>query len=139
MTGNAIGGAVRRRRPFIPALAAVALPTLQADPETAGVLRESGSEPGSIRVIKVIGDSMAPTLRPGTWVMVDLRDRHPSPPGIFVVWDGLGLVIKRVEFVPCTDPPTVRILSDNAHYRACERALDEAHIQGRVIGGLVRL
>ena len=67
-------------------------------------------------------------------VLVDTADRRPSPPGVFVVWDGLGLVVKRVQLLPHTDPPRVKITSDNQNYEPYERTLDEAYIQGRVIG-----
>ncbi|MGE5202339.1 MAG: XRE family transcriptional regulator [Acidobacteriota bacterium] len=87
-----------------------------------------------LRIITVLGDSMEPTLLPGQRVLVDTGDRRPSPPGIFVVWDGLGLVVKRVQLLPHTDPPRVKITSDNQNYEPYERTLDEAYIQGRVIG-----
>lgn len=66
--------------------------------------------------------------------MVDPSDTRPSPPGIFCVWDGLGLVIKRVEYLMNSDPPTIRLTSCNPAYQAYERSLDEAQIKGRVIG-----
>jgi len=87
-----------------------------------------------LRIITVLGDSMEPTLLPGQRVLVDTGDRRPSPPGIFVVFDGLGLVVKRVQLLPHTDPPRVKITSDNQNYEPYERTLDEAYIQGRVIG-----
>lgn len=92
------------------------------------------ASPKRIRVITIYGDSMEPTLAPGTRVMVDTEDCTPTPPGIFVVFDGLGLVCKRVEFLPRSDPPSVRLASDNPRYAAYECAIGEAHIQGRVIG-----
>jgi transcriptional regulator with XRE-family HTH domain len=97
-----------------------------------------GSKPDGVVIIEVVGDSMAPTLIPGERVIVNTNDRSASPPGIFVVWDGLGLVLKRVEFVAHSDPPRVRIMSDNSRYDAYERELGEAQIQGRVIGSLQR-
>ena len=87
-----------------------------------------------LRIITVMGDSMEPTLQAGQRVLVDTGDRIPSPPGIFVVWDGLGLVVKRVQALAHTDPMRVKITSDNANYEAYERTLAEAYIQGRVIG-----
>ena len=87
-----------------------------------------------LRIITVMGDSMEPALMPGQRVLVDTGDRLPSPPGIFVVWDGLGLVVKRIQVLPHTEPPKVKITSDNAKYDPYERTLDEAYIQGRVIG-----
>jgi SOS-response transcriptional repressor LexA len=99
-----------------------------------GVRGYSTAPANELRIITVMGDSMEPALQPGQRVLVDTGDRKPSPPGIFVVWDGLGLVIKRVQMVPHSEPPRVRITSDNAKYEPYERTLDEAYIQGRVIG-----
>jgi phage repressor protein C with HTH and peptisase S24 domain len=82
----------------------------------------------------VVGDSMPVTFRPYDKVMVDTEDRTPSPPGIFVVWDGLNLVLKRVEYIAHSEPPRVRILSENPEYQPYERVVEEAYIQGRVLG-----
>ncbi len=101
----------------------------------SGVVRHYSTAPASdLRIITVLGDSMEPTLQPGQRVLVDTGDRNPSPPGVFVVWDGLGLVVKRCQVIPHSEPPRVRITSDNPKYDAYERALTEAYIQGRVIG-----
>ena len=88
----------------------------------------------NIRIITVVGDSMPVTFRPYDKVMVDTEDRTPSPPGIFVVWDGLNLVLKRVEYIAHSEPPRVRILSENPEYQPYERVIEEAYIQGRVLG-----
>ena len=93
-----------------------------------------GVDPGRIKIIAVRGDSMEPKLWSGQRVMVDIEDTTPSPPGIFVVWDGLGLAIKRVEVIPGTDPLRVRISSANPEYLSYERLFTEAAINGRVIG-----
>jgi phage repressor protein C with HTH and peptisase S24 domain len=85
-----------------------------------------------------VGDSNVPSLNPGEKVIVNPADKVPSPPGFFVVWDGLALVLKRVEYVPHSDPPRVRISSDNPRYQPYERTLEEAYIQGRVIGSWQR-
>lgn len=98
-----------------------------------------GAPPEEVRILEVVGDSMAPELWPGQKVMVHLRDRQPSPPGVFVLWDGLGLVIKRIEFIAQSDPPKLRISSDNRQYALYERTIDEVHILGRVIGRWARL
>jgi len=99
------------------------------------VVRYHSSAPASeLRFITVLGDSMEPTLQPGQRVLVDTGDRTPTPPGIFVVWDGLGLVVKRVQALAHSDPMRVKITSDNPKYEGYERTLAEAYIQGRVIG-----
>jgi len=106
----------------------------------AASFREAyGISSNRIRIIPVKGNSMEPTLWPGQRVMVDIEDKTPSPPGIFVVWDGLALVLKFVEVVPNSDPLKVRISSANKNFLAYERTLDEAHINGRVVGVWARM
>jgi transcriptional regulator with XRE-family HTH domain len=101
----------------------------------SGIVRGYSTSPAvDLRIITVVGDSMEPVLQPGQRVLVDIGDRKPSPPGIFLVWDGQGLVIKRVQLLAHSEPPRVRLTSDNPAYDAHERALDEAQIQGRIIG-----
>lgn len=97
-----------------------------------------GTSGDGVVIIEVKGDSMIGTLSPGEKVIVNRMDRVPSPPGIFVLWDGMGLVLKRVEYIPHSDPPKVRILSDNPRYAPYERTVEEAFIQGRVIGSWQR-
>lgn len=104
----------------------------------AGFRQAFGANAGEVIIAEVRGDSMMPTLYPGQKVMVHTQDRRPTPPGIFYLWDGMGLVLKRVELIPGSNPPTVRIKSDNPKYETYERTVDEARINGRVILGFTR-
>ena len=90
--------------------------------------------PASLRIIRVHGDSMVPDFRPGERVLVNTDDRLLSPPGVFIVWDGFGLVIKRLEVIPYSEPATVRLISANADYEVYERPLEDVTVNGRVIG-----
>lgn len=85
------------------------------------------------RIIEVQGDSMEPTLRPGDRVMINIADKRPSPPGVFALWDGFGIVVKRLEPIPNSDPATLRLISDNEKHSTYERTLDEVCIVGRVV------
>lgn len=106
----------------------------------ASSFREAyGVNPERIKILAVKGNSMAPDLWPGQRVMVDISDKAPSPPGVFVVWDGMGLVLKYVEVVANSDPLRVRISSKNPVFQPYERLLDESHINGRVIGVWARM
>lgn len=101
----------------------------------AASFRESyGMDPTRIRILAVRGTSMEPELWSGQRVMVDIEDKAPSPPGIFVVWDGLGLVLKYIEVIANSDPLRVRISSAHQAFKSYERNLDEAYINGRVVG-----
>ncbi|WP_372922874.1 helix-turn-helix transcriptional regulator, partial [Roseovarius sp.] len=90
------------------------------------------ASPSQLRIMHVEGDSMAPTLLDGDTVLVDMTRRAPNPPGIFVLDDGMGLVAKRLEHIPNSDPPAVRVISDNGFYSPYERTADEVHIVGRI-------
>jgi hypothetical protein len=87
----------------------------------------------SARIIEVIGDSMHPTLQSGDRVMVNTADKNPSPPGVFALWDGYGIVVKRIERVPRSDPPEIKVISDNTHHSEYSLTADEANIIGRVV------
>lgn len=103
---------------------------------------------GDGAVVEVYGDSMydpadpgAPgSLFPGDRVIIDLLDKAPSPPGHFLVWDGVGLVVKLVEIVRgAHDPARIRLKSRNPRYEAYEATEDEATIIGRVRGRITAM
>jgi phage repressor protein C with HTH and peptisase S24 domain len=96
------------------------------------ILHDLKADPSQLRIMHVEGDSMMPTLHSGDVVLVDLARRSPTPPGIFVLFDGMGLVAKRLEHIPNHDPPKVRVISDNTFYSAYERTADEISIIGRI-------
>ncbi len=83
------------------------------------------------KIIEVHGDSMEPTLRSGDRVMVNTADRAPSPPGLFAIWDGIGIAVKRIE--PVIGQGLLRIISDNAMHSTAEMAADEITLIGRVV------
>jgi hypothetical protein len=51
-----------------------------------------------------------------------------------VLFDGLGLVAKRLENVANSDPPTMRIISDNPVYAPYERSAGETTSSGGSVG-----
>jgi len=90
------------------------------------------ANPADLRIMHVVGDSMTPTLLDGDIVLVDTGRRIPSPPGVFVLHDGMGLVAKRLEHIPNSDPARVRIISDNGYYSPYEGLADEINVIGRI-------
>jgi|SRR5581483_11007733 len=97
------------------------------------VRHEFRAPPNELRMITVDGDSMEPLLSSGDRILIDTSQRVPVPPGIFVVWDGMGLVAKRVEHIPNSDPAKVVIKSVNPEYQAYERIAEEVNVVGRVV------
>ena len=87
----------------------------------------------ALQMISISGDSMAPLLEHDDTVMLDCSQTHPSPPGIFILDDGVGLVAKRSEIIPSTTPQMLRISSENSACNIYQRRIDEVHIIGRMV------
>jgi phage repressor protein C with HTH and peptisase S24 domain len=88
---------------------------------------------GDVRLMCVRDDSMSPTLGDGDRILVDLSHKAPSPPGIFVLWDGFGHVAKRVDRIPGGEQPRIRLVSDNDAYAAYDCDVQDINVIGRVI------
>ncbi|MDE3060782.1 MAG: LexA family transcriptional regulator [Pseudomonadota bacterium] len=89
--------------------------------------------PEKLRLLRLRDDSMESVLCHNDTLLIDTSSRTPSPPGIFVLFDGAGLLVRRVEYVAYGEPPRIRILPDNPLYSTYERSLEETLIIGRVV------
>lgn len=96
--------------------------SLDEDERTAGVmafdanwLRHLGVRPQKVSIIRVDGESMAPTLNDGDEIMVDHEDDAARlRDGVYVLrLDGV-LMVKRIALGPRRG--LFSVLSDNAHY-----------------------
>jgi phage repressor protein C with HTH and peptisase S24 domain len=92
-----------------------------------------GARVDDLRMLYVSGDSMEPTLCHQDIILVDTSRTLPTPPGVFVLFDGLGLVVKRLEYVAHPEMPRLRIISDNTQYSTYERAIADVKVIGRVV------
>jgi hypothetical protein len=97
------------------------------------IRHELRARPGDLRIITIDGDSMEPELSSGDRILVDTRQRVPVPPGLFVIWDGMGIVAKRIEHILSSDPPKLHLMSVNPDYATCERVAAEVQVIGRVV------
>ena len=102
------------------------------------IRHEGDAEPHALRILRVRGSSMEPELREGDRLVIDTARRVPAPGELFVLWDGDGLVVKRVE--PAHEPhaPKLRILSANPDYPSYTRHLDDIHVVGKVLWKVTR-
>ena len=99
---------------------------------------EGDAGPEALRIIRVRGISMEPEMRDGDRIVVDTARRVPATSELFVLWDGTGLVVKRIELVHEKGTPSLRLLSGHANYPPYTRSADEIHIVGEVLRKLTR-
>ena len=105
-------------------------PWLLPDPLIRHELR---ARPEGLRMITVDGDAAEPLLSSGDRILIDATQQVPVPPGVFVIWDGMGLVAKRIEHVPHSESPMVVIRSVNPEYASYERLVEEVRVVGRAV------
>ena len=80
-------------------------------------LRDLGADPRALSIIRVEGDSMAPTLNDGDDILVDGGDAAARlRDGIYVLRMDDVLMVKRVARAP--GPGRISVISDNPHYRS---------------------
>ncbi len=88
--------------------------------------------PELIKILKVVGDSMEPTISNGDFVWVDISCQTPVGDGIYMFCIGDRLVVKRVQINPLDN--TIQILSDNPKYMPIKADnYQTVHVVGRVI------
>lgn len=106
----------------------------------AAFVRTLTAKNSRLEIVTICGDSMVSDpprprdLLPGDKILVNLDDRTPSPPGVFLLDDGLGLVCKRVEHIVGSLPARFRVSSNNPAYSPFELEAEDARIVGRVVG-----
>ena len=92
-----------------------------------------GADILTLRVFSINGDNMEPTLLYHDIVLVDISQKTPSPPSIFILFDGAGMAAKRLEYVSNPKNQHIRVISDNPHYSTYECSISDAAIIGRVV------
>jgi hypothetical protein len=98
--------------------------------------RRTKASPEQVRVFEIQDSTMAPDFQPGEHVLVDLSDTKPSPPGVFLVSDGVGHILRHCEIAARMQPVQVRLSANNRNYEAYTAPLDKAGLVGRVIAKL---
>ena len=88
------------------------------------------SRPEDLRAVFVKDDGMHPTFMQGDMMLINITLKSPNPPGIFILFDGAGLVVKRLEMI---DKDRIRVLSDNDKYTSYEREISTTNITGKVV------
>ena len=96
-------------------------------------LRDLGADARALSIIRVEGDSMAPTLNGGDDILVDGGDAAARlRDGIYVLRMDDVLMVKRVARAP--GPGRISVISDNAQYRSWDDLpMSAVQLVGRVV------
>ena len=92
----------------------------------------ASARPSALAVVRMAGDSMAPTLADGDHAVVDGGDRARMRDGLYALEVDAGVVVKRVSVNPATR--RLSIVSDNGAYPRfddCDPA--QIAVVGRVV------
>ena len=89
-----------------------------------------------IKIVKMIGDHCAPEYKQGDYVFINTAQKLPEPPGVFLLWTGMGYKFQFCEHILSSAPPLIRISSPNkqAAYAPAETPLSKLSLKGRVFG-----
>ena len=102
----------------------------------AALINKHGrSAPDSLFAIQAKGDSMEPTIRDGSLLVVE-RTSPSLPPheGIHVLGRSDLLFVKRIQ---PREPGLVRLRSDNSNYEPEDVRLDDPHQNLRILGRVI--
>jgi hypothetical protein len=99
---------------------------------------ELSARESEVDFITVSGDSMISTLLPGDKVLVN-RALNSAGDGVYVIHDGIGPSVKRLEVDIGSSPLRIRILADNPAHGAREILASDLVVIGKVIMRASRL
>ena len=80
-----------------------------------------------------VGDSMEPLVGEGDRLIVDISRCALATGELAVLRDGLGLVVKRVKAVSCSEPAELRLISANPVYEPYAVPAQDVHMVGKVV------
>lgn len=100
---------------------------------TRDALRElTYVDPKNIKILRVIGESMTPTINPDDTVWVDISYKTPSSDGLYLIRIGSDLMVKRIQIHPLNN--TALISSDNPKYTPIQAGpYKDVSVLGKVI------
>lgn len=90
----------------------------------------------NVEAINLMGDSMEPSLKDGSIIVIDRTKTDISGGGIFAVNTPNGLTIKRVAINPAGG---VDLISENKSYAISTLTTGEVTILGKVVGALEKM
>lgn len=97
------------------------------------IIERLRTSPENLYSMTIEGQSMEPILENGDTILINKNKTDVSEPGIFVLFDGDGIVCKWVERIVNSNPAQYRILSENPRFSAYTVLAEQTQIIGRVV------
>jgi len=91
----------------------------------------TSAAPDRLKMVRVAGDSMEPTLRDGDWLLIDISQNRPAREGIYALQADGTAWVKRLS-VNLRDR-AVKVISDNPLYPPQDLPADQVKVIGRVV------
>lgn len=103
----------------------------------ADILQENtNTDSKDVKNFRVDDNMMAPEFNRGEYVVVDTSKTEPSPPGTFLVSDGINRMLRNCELVIGSNPAEVKISAQKDGFQPQKLKLEEFQIIGRVVAKL---
>lgn len=90
----------------------------------------TSSSPDSIKMIRINGDAMSPTLKDGDYVLIDFGSAAFKSDGLYLIRFSGNLLIKRLQQTAASE---LTLISDNMNYKNISLNMKKIDILGKVI------
>lgn len=94
------------------------------------------TSPENIKIFTIKESVMEPDFKRGEPVLVDLSNNFPSPPGVYIIWDGYSYLARQCDIIAGSEPPQIKISARDESFNPQIISLDGCQIVGRVIAKL---
>ena len=90
----------------------------------------TSNTPNMIKMFRISGDSMLPTLKDGDYVLADISEDSFTSDGLYALQINNQCAVKRLQQISNNN---ILLLSDNAHYQSVPMSKDDIIISGKII------
>ena len=84
----------------------------------------------TVKAVRVSGDSMAPTLKDGDYILADISESRFSTDGLYLISLSDNLIVKRLQQINDTE---FLVLSDNTNYKSVTLKIKDITIAGKIV------
>ncbi len=98
------------------------------------IKHKTNAHPSYLKTFTVEENTMEPDFKDGDVAIVDLTDKKPTPPGVFVVSDGFGYMLRQCEYIANSKPAKIKISANNKNFHPQILKESEFMVIGRIIG-----